>query len=76
MTQAEERIRGLELAQAEQHGRGEERWASQNNLNAHLLGTIRDHERRLQALEKRVMYFAGSAAALGALISGLASSMI
>ena len=62
MTQAEERIRGLELAQAEQHGRGEERWASQNTLNDHLLGTIRDH--------------AGSAAALGALIGGLASSMI
>ena len=75
-THLEERIRELELAQAEQHGRGEERWTAQHLMNDQLSVTIRDHERRLVALEKRVMYFVGAAAAFGALIGGGASSLL
>ena len=50
MSAEQERLRTLELAQAEQMGRGEERWATQQNLNETLAQTIRDHERRLVAL--------------------------
>jgi hypothetical protein len=71
-----ERVRNLELAQAEQMGRGEERWEGQKRLNEQLSGTISNHERRLVALEKRVMYFAGVSAALGALLGGVASRLL
>ena len=76
MSAEQERLRILELAQAEQMGRGEERWATQQNLNETLAQTIRDHERRLVALEKRVMYFSGASAAVGALLGGAASRFL
>jgi hypothetical protein len=76
MSEEQERVRNLELAQAEQTGRGEERWEGQKRLNEQLSGTLKNHERRLVALEKRVMYFAGVSAALGALLGGVASRFL
>jgi hypothetical protein len=71
-----ERLRNLELAQAEQTGRGEERWEGQKRLNEQLADTLTNHERRLVALEKRVMYFSGVSAALGASLGGIVSKFL
>ena len=69
-----ERIETLEDVKiwiADHNGRIDAFWAHQHAWNEGVKKQLVSGERRLTALEKKVMYFSGAAAALGSVVGAL-----
>jgi putative NADH-flavin reductase len=51
-------------------------WESQHELNTKVEGCMKDLETKVSALEKKVMWIAGAASALGAVVGNIVLAVV
>jgi len=61
---------------AEHDGRVNAWWEAQRQWNASMEHDMVEHSRRLTALEKRIIFISGAAAAIGSLVGALMTGLM